>query len=231
MTGVQTCALPIWYLYSKTAVANIENYVKTSRFIVCLRDPVDMAYSLHEQAVFSGSEHMADFEKAWRLNADRLEGKIISRWCKVPPRHLAYNFSCALGSQLERLFQIISRERVLLLLLEDIMQDPRKEYVKVMNFLNVTDDGRKIFPVLNSSKKRKSIMLRRISLISQFIKAKFQIYSGFGILNKIDGLNKSKITRPALPLGFKKELISSFSIEIDKLENILQRDLDHWRNS
>lgn len=219
----------VWYLYSKTAVENIENYVKNSRFIVCLRNPVDMAYSLHQQSVFSGMEHVKDFETAWRLNADRLEGKSISRWCKAPPRHLAYNSSCALGTQVETLFEKIAKERVLPLFLDNIMQDTRKEYVKIMDFLNVDDDGRQSFPVKNSSKVRKSILLRKISLVSWYIKERIGLYHGFGILTKIEKFNRRNINRKTLSPEFRKELISSFMPEINKLESILKTNLDHWR--
>ena len=44
----------VWYLYSKVAVANIEEYCQEPRYIVCLRNPVDMAHSLHEQQVVNG---------------------------------------------------------------------------------------------------------------------------------------------------------------------------------
>ncbi|MGR8952993.1 MAG: sulfotransferase, partial [Gammaproteobacteria bacterium] len=56
-----------WYLYSMTAVANIEAYVSDARYIVCLRNPVEMAYSLHEQQIVCGNEHIEDFERAWKL--------------------------------------------------------------------------------------------------------------------------------------------------------------------
>lgn len=219
----------VWYLYSKTAVANIESYTDKSRFIVCLRNPVDMAYSLHQQVVFSGMEHEADFEKAWRLNADRLEGKSLSNWCKVPPRYLAYNSSCALGTQLEKLFETIASERVLLVLLDNIMQDTRKEYVKIMDFLNVDDDRRQSFSVKNSSKVRKSMVLRKLSLISCYIKERIGLYHGFGILTKVEEFNRKAVHRNALPPEFRKELVSSFTPEINKLENILKINLDHWR--
>ena len=53
------------YLYSRTAVPAILGYVDKPRFIVMIRDPVDLAYSLHDQTVFNGNENVLDFEKAW----------------------------------------------------------------------------------------------------------------------------------------------------------------------
>ena len=55
----------VWYLYSKDAVANIEATIGAPRYIAMLRNPVEMAASLHEQLVYSGNENITSFEKAW----------------------------------------------------------------------------------------------------------------------------------------------------------------------
>src|SRR5210317_560697 len=44
----------VWYLRSKDAVANIENEIPEAKYIVMLRNPVEMAPSLHWQTVFNG---------------------------------------------------------------------------------------------------------------------------------------------------------------------------------
>lgn len=57
----------VLYLYSKVAVRNILDYNPDAKFIVCLRNPVDMAYSLHEQWFFNGIEDIEDFKEAWLM--------------------------------------------------------------------------------------------------------------------------------------------------------------------
>ena len=69
----------VWYLHSNVAVSNIEVYSPNSKYIVCLRNPVDMAYSLHEQHIFNGNEHILSFENAWRMNEKRLKGDAVIR--------------------------------------------------------------------------------------------------------------------------------------------------------
>ena len=58
----------VWYLVSETAVDNILQYQPRARFIICIRNPVEMAVSLHDQKRFSGDEPIANF--ADRLRVD-----------------------------------------------------------------------------------------------------------------------------------------------------------------
>ena len=69
------------YLYSQVAVPRIERELPGAKYIVMVRNPVEMAYSLHEEFVFLGAEHIHDFEMAWRLSPKRRAGRIVSRWC------------------------------------------------------------------------------------------------------------------------------------------------------
>ncbi len=62
------------YLYSVEAVAGIERFAKDARYIVMLRNPVDLVYSLHGQLVYQYTESERDFETAWRLQDLRLGG-------------------------------------------------------------------------------------------------------------------------------------------------------------
>jgi len=64
----------VWYLSSASAVKNILDYAPEAKFIVMLRNPVEMAPSLHEEQVFTGRENVTDFAKAWALQDVRRRG-------------------------------------------------------------------------------------------------------------------------------------------------------------
>src|SRR4030042_1778226 len=66
---------------------------------------------------------------------------------------LNYNAD-ALGSQLERLYSQVSRDRICLLLLDDVKKCARVEWEKILAFLNIVDDERVDFPVYNAAKER-----------------------------------------------------------------------------
>ncbi|MEC9341081.1 MAG: sulfotransferase [Pseudomonadota bacterium] len=101
----------VWYLYSHAAVPNILVDVPAAKFIVMLRNPVEMAPSLHEQQLVNGTEDVADFAAAWRLQTEREAGRSIPRLCEEP-KLLLYGPACRLGEQLQRLYCVAGQEQV-----------------------------------------------------------------------------------------------------------------------
>ncbi len=66
------------YLYSNDAVPNIEAAYPGSRFIVLLRNPVEMAPAWHAQILLSGvGETERDFATAWALQEARRQGRNV----------------------------------------------------------------------------------------------------------------------------------------------------------
>lgn len=59
------------YLYSRAAVPGILNYSERPRFIATVRNPVDMAPSLHSHLVFNVEEDIKEFEHAWSIHGLR----------------------------------------------------------------------------------------------------------------------------------------------------------------
>ncbi len=219
-----------WYLYSRTAVPNIRAYVEDSRFIVMLRNPVEMAYSLHQQEIFSGNEYVTDFPTAWSLQEKRIADLGIAS--TPEPRRLLYGDACKLGEQLARLYDHVERERVLVLLLDDVKSNARKEYLKMMKFLAITDDGRSDFPVENSAKgHRYRALAGPVSAMRRVVrqsKLALGVHGRFGIFKKI--LKANTISHPRQPLdGETKKMLSDyFRDDITRLSELLERDLTYW---
>lgn len=216
-----------WYLYSKEAANNIEAYRSDARYIVCLRNPIEMAYSLHEQKVFLGYEHILDFEKAWSLNADRAEGKMTSTWCRNP-RHLDYGSACLIGEQLERLLSTVQRSKVHTLLLDDVKDNPRQHYLKVLSFLGLPDDGREIFPLRNPAKERKSKLAHTLMQAMVLLKETLGIRKSFGLLGGLEKKNVTYRDRDPLSPAMRLVLENHFRDDIKRLSGLLDRDLSHW---
>jgi len=221
------------YLFSEQAVPNIERTYPKSRYIAMIRNPIEMAYASHQQAVWNGSEHIRDFEIAWRLSPERRQGREVTRWCREP-RTLDYMKRCSLGEQLERLFSIVPRHRVLVLVLDDIREDPRREYLKALAFLGLSDDGRTEFPRVNPAKEPRYLVLNRLMRIGgeswRFVKRSLRIPShiGVGVLQPLYRMNARIVPRPPLPDALFQELCAFFRPEIEKLCKLLERDFSYW---
>ncbi len=221
------------YLFSRVAVPSIEKELPNSRYIVMVRNPVDMAYSCHEQLFFLGYENIKDFAEAWRLSEERAKGCAVSPWCHEP-KLLDYKSVCCLGGHLERLFHSVPRERVLVLVLDDVKANPRREYLKVLDFLDVSDDGRLGFPVKNTAKERHWLWLQKavqgVGKTSATVKEWLGIprTKGTGFLQAINRKNTKYRRRTPLSNDLRRELIHYFEQDIRLLSHLLDRDLSMW---
>lgn len=217
----------VWYLYSSAAVPNIERYTTDAKYIVCLRDPVEMVYSLHEQLFVSGHECEPDFATSWHLQNDRVNGKLIPLLCSEP-RFLLYGPVCSLGDQMERLYTQIPRKRVFPLLLDDIKADPHAAYCRVLEFLNIDDDERSEFSVHNPAKTLRAPGLKKVIQLLGSLKRSLGIRHGLGVLNAINRCNVRYRARAPMSIEMDYILKKYFREDVQKLSRLINRDLSHW---
>lgn len=206
-----------WYLFSKTAIDNIERECPGSRFIVMVRDPVEMAYSLYLHNFRKLIENASSFQEAWNLQDERRKGENIPKYCREPA-FLQYYEACSLGSLCERLLCKVSEKRVIFIALEKIKLCPKTEYEKVLSFLKLVGDNRESFPVVNQARECKSKLVHRIIASGSNLKKKLGIQNSFSMTK----FNEKRIyEKEKLSSTFLNELESKFKYEKDTLKNIL----------
>jgi|GEM_PF-5584338 hypothetical protein len=74
----------VWYLFSEEAVPNILEYNPDAKFIVMLRNPADMFFSLYQQFLFSGKETKKSPKKAWKMQQDDRKESIFRLAVMIP---------------------------------------------------------------------------------------------------------------------------------------------------
>lgn len=225
-----------WYLFSKTAIKNIENNIESPKYIVSIRNPVDMAFSLWLQTIRSGLELcIDDFLKAFNFSELRIKGKPVYWNSRLAdPKLGAYFYVCSIGTQLENLFKTVPSERILVLVLDDLKENPRREWLRIMEFLQIYDDNRKEFPVYNEG-----MILRNRYFYKVYVQALKLSYKTINIRKKIGlvGIHAIDYLRGFL---FKKQridldcntrriLLEYLEPEISKIEKILGRKFNKWR--
>lgn len=215
------------YLFSHSAVPRILDYAPNARFIVCVRNPVEMAPALHAERVWQRKETVADFAHAWRLQAARREGRHIPLTAQAHPHVLQYGDYCRLGAQLERLYTLVPRERVCVVVLDDMARNPRDVYQRVLAFLGVPDDGRVSFPVYNQRKQVRSVALNMLIHTLGKARRKLGITRSLGVGRLGVRLNRAP-ARKDLPPALRAELCAYFHDDILLLQQLLARDLSHW---
>ena len=215
------------YLHSNVAIAAILEFNPDARFIVALRDPVRMAPSLHAQLYYNHHEDLADFADAWAAQARRAEGRDLPVHGRLP-QFLQYREACSVGTQLRRLYAAAGRERVCVVLLDDVEANPRAEYVRILDFLGVPDDGRTRFPVFNSTTVRGARRSWRVVRDFGYLKQRLGLaHLSFGFwaqsVAQAPGIVRSSRGPSEGPLH--DELVAAFDEEVTLLEQLLARDL------
>lgn len=218
------------YLYSQQAVANILNYNKDAKFIVMLRNPIDMVYSWHNQVYFSDMEDIKDFKTAWDLQTQRMQGISVPKRCREV-KMLFYGEVCCLGAQLQRLYEQISRDRVHLIFFDDLNENPRQTYQNVLKFLNVANDNKTDFPAHNSAKTYFFHSLRHALPLLNTVKTRLGIRRNFGILEFVRKKNIKIKKRPPLTMIMRTTLKNYFANDIELLSQLTERNLSHWINN
>ncbi len=223
----------VWYLFSQTAVREILNEIPTAKFIVCLRNPMEMAVSLHAQALSNKSaayENTQSFAKAWSYSDRRFNGERIGlRGPKFDTRVLAYKQACFLGRQLKVLLEQVPHDQLHIIVMDDLKADPKTEWMKIQSFLGLQDDQRDHFEVVNPASAPKSFflhkLLNKMAWLKQFlgINRSFNLFSGLHRKN----IDNKKYDLPSKEL--QKEMLMIFSPEIELLEELLRRDFSSWK--
>lgn len=217
----------VWYLSSSTAVRNILNYQPEARFIVMVRNPLEMAPALHAEMLLSGHENVNDLSVAWDLQEERRQGR------QLPPlswgqRRFIYGEVCRLGAQLERLLAAVPANRVLVVVLDDVGADSRREYLRVLQFLGLEDDGRRNFAIHNKARKLRWPSLTRAMFGIVQIKRRIGIELGLSLWDRVAELNAIEAPRRRLPLQTEAMLRDYFAGDVELLGRLLGRNLKHW---
>lgn len=222
------------YLRSRVAVPSIVRSNSGARFIAMLRNPVEVAVAFHMEQCFNGSETVQDFGLAWALQEEREAASRDSSG--LIDDQLLYRRNARFGEQIRRFLDSVPEEQRLVILLEDLAGDPSEVYRSCLDFLGLDDDGREHFPVVNASHVQRFPTLSRAIL---------QPPAGFG--RPVRALRREMLTRDsrlarslksrlrveqpraAVDPEVRADLRQTFESEVLLLEELLERDLAHWR--
>jgi hypothetical protein len=124
------------YLYAPERLLPILRLWPDARFVIAVRDPMQLVPSLHQRLVYQGDETVSDLEKAWRLVGERRQGRRVPRTC-LDARQLYYDEAARLGYHVGRFFDLIGRERCHVVLFEDLKANPEQVYRELLDFLSL----------------------------------------------------------------------------------------------
>jgi len=228
----------VFYLYSRVAAAHILAERPDAKFLVLLRNPVDLAASLHAHLLWRRQEDCDELAEAWRRQDERLRGRLTPGRCRFPFR-LQYGRIARLGEQVERLLETAPRGQVHFVLLEDLAARPGGACRGVLRFLGVGEQyALPRLPRVNGSRARRFASLDRVLAqpppalrgAKQWIETRAGVRLRPGV-RALRNWNDRWNRRPRQPLPkgpFRSQLVEEFRPDVEKLARLIGRDLSHW---
>lgn len=130
-----------YYVFHPLAGERIARDLPAAKLIVLLRDPVDRASSAHRQESARGFE-TEPFERALDLEESRLAGEVERiradpAYVSFEHQHHGYLARGHYAEQLERLFDLFGRERVLVLESAEFFATPEPVWERALAFLGL----------------------------------------------------------------------------------------------
>jgi hypothetical protein len=232
----------VWYLYSQQAAEQIKEFSPSARIIAMLRNPVDMMYSYYCQAfyfwsrVYKGCEDLPSFEEALSAERGRKMGSRLPK--NGPPGvthfyYLYYRDMPQYARQIQRYVTTFGRERIHVIIFDDFKKDPAAVYRDACKFLDVDP---RFQPALETVNETKCVRYSRL--------VKFALYPP----PVLRAIGKRAVPRnlwrrflprlldwairserpPEMDSALRKRLQAEFLPEVEKVSQMLNRDLTYW---
>ncbi len=227
----------VWYLFSRTAASELKAFNPDARIIIMLRDPVEMMYSLFHEFRWDGNEHLASFDEALAAEPERRAGRLVTNRTYFA-QGLIYRQAASFADQVWRYLQVFGRQRVHVVIYDDFAENPEAAYKAVLRFLQLEPvPDQTGFGAVNGCKSVKSRLLQRllgdqrvrsaaITLGRKLPKPLFRALQAAE--EKVWRLNTRAAKRPALDPELRNRLTAEFEAEVERLSEILGRDLSCW---
>ena len=224
------------YLRSPKAIRDSHDYAPDAKYIAILRNPVDVAHAFHMEQLYTGLEKEKDFAAAW---ADQTRRE--AEWDAAPddrPDGLLYRRIASFAGQIEALFAQIPKDQRLVLIYDDFREDPRAVWLKILEFLDLEDDGRTEFSPRNVAHAQRFPQLSHFLLTPPKPIAPLVLSLRKTLLSRDNRLVAALKTllnvqrpRPGLDVRLRAEMTACFRPDVDRLETVLDRDLTAWKGT
>lgn len=239
----------VTYLYAAEQMRPILRLWPDAKFIIGLRDPMEMIPSLHQRLLFLGDETVEDFEQAWGLIDDRRRGQQVPRSC-IEPRWLRYDEVGRLGEYVERFTSVVGRDRCFFVVYDDVKRDPATLYRRVQEFLGLPYQEPADLTPRRASRGYKFGWLQRLLMRPPLVTR--NLMAGTHYRRRIETLEKlrhgesttmraverarkrllqwNETDRPPVNLSpaIRGEIRSKYRDDVARLGLIIERDLSHW---
>lgn len=193
------------------------------RAVAILRHPVERAFAswLHKRR--DGFETIEDFAGALAQEPERRAANWEFLWHYEAVGHYP--------RQLQRWFDALGRDRVCVVLQDDLEADGAAVMARVFSFIDadpsfLVDTSRRY----NPSGEVRNAALQQALTRGRVVRGVARRVLPAKLRERVHGrLSAANLRKPEMPAGTRAELVARYASDIDELESMLNRDLSSWR--
>ena len=217
------------YLYSKTAAQEIHQFNPAAKIIIMLRSPVDALYSLYHELRFRGHEPLPTFEAALAAEPERRAHGTTAGGYIV--ESVYYRDRVQFSEQVKRYFDVFGREQVHVIIFDDFKRDTAQVFRDILNFLEIDPDYQADLKQINPNKEARFPFLRDFLRrpprpVLAIGRALFPVARP--VYRALVNLNTRYAPRTTMSPELRRQLQAEFLPEVQRLGDLLGRDLTHW---
>ncbi len=210
------------YLWDIQSAKKIHADFPKGKIIIILRNPIQRAYSQFLMDLKDGNQDENDFLKALKKDKDTLPNV----WGKA---HL-YEELGLYYKQVKEYIDVFTKERVKVIIYNDFIKNTEEVLKETLQFLDLNTkeiDNIDFNKTYNPYTKPKNNFAKKILQIKNKVGFAKRLVPGF--FKKYQNLLFKEGIKPELPLNAKKYLQKIYSEDINKLENLINKDLSLWK--
>jgi hypothetical protein len=222
----------VYYLFSKNAASNIKSFCPTAKIIIMLRNPVDVLYSRHSQLVYNGDEDIIDFEASLAAEEKRRNGEMIPDHIRIEKK-LLHSEVVKFTEQVKRYFDIFGRTHVHVIIYDDFKKDTAGVYCETLRFLNADISFKPDLKIINPNKRVRIKKLQHLlqsppTLVRTISRMFLPHFLRVAFCNGLKKLNTQYSSREPMSPELRRRLQEEFTPEVERLSELLERNLTHW---
>ncbi len=214
-----------FYLYDREAQQRIRTLIPQTKLIAVLRDPIERAHSNWTHLWSAGLEPIGDVVQACDAENERIAAGWAAFW--------HYTRLGCYGEQLEHLYTMFPRERVLVFRYRLLVDRPAESLDRICSFLGVDQGVISEIPRENVTAHPEQTPIRRAGSRAMRLGAAVCGFLPAPMAAAVtDPLERAlqRGGRPRLPLGWEQRqaLIPRFAADVKLLEEVTGESFTDW---
>ena len=151
----------VMYLFSQVAARGIAEFAPDAKVLIFLRAQRQFIPSFHQQMLYNLDENESDLGTAWNKSDQRTRA-CMSATCREP-QFLNYKAVGNFFEQVARYYACFPQENIKVVSFREWAGNAREQYLEILEFLGVPDDGCREFPLVNPAHDHRSKALARLT--------------------------------------------------------------------